>query len=917
MKKLLHSKSLKKSGTIMVTLLMVMFAFLQTSNAQCPPLGSLTTLVGSNAVCPGQSHQYTITPVTNAISYTWYLPPGAKINGQNPYTGVGNVETIDFGPLYSSPGNICVYATNGCATIGPLCKTLGAQPAPSGASNITGSIYACAGDTLPYSVTNVSGRTYNWVMPANATVISGQGTSSVVVTFAPSFAGGNMCVSLSNGCASSPSRCLTLLSAKPKTPTPIVGSLIGCAGQTLTYSTAPGSVVPIKSYIWRAPAGSVITGQGSASVSITFPNNFVYGDVAVKADNGCGSSSERVVRVNSTPETPGIIAGLANGICDGSTAYTVVQQPNVVAYNWSVIGGGTVTSGQGTNSASINYPPSFVSGKVCVTATNNCATGGPRCLDLSKNVEIAQNPYDFETCSQTDAIFTVEGIGMNLNYQWRRNGVILTDGAVVQGANNDSLQLLGADSTWAGAYDVIVSTNCNSQKTSTPSNLFIKEVPATPGVISGVRPATCPGTTGVVYTVPLQPDATGYTWSQVQGVTFDSGQGSDAVSMTFDSTIYSGYKVYVFADNECGRSVDSSSSWTRYRISYPNITGQAKVCNNLLNINYQCQSIIGADSYSWNVPAGASYVNGANANEIVVSFGPTYTGGDVTVTASNICFTTPVKKFATSIDVPSTPASITGQANGLCNITLGYTVAPSTGASNYVWTLPPGATFTTAGTGSAESIQFGNAGAGTFQLCVAGSNYCRTGTPRCIPVKAVPQDPGLVSSNPSVFCRQQSGLVFTTAGSQGAAGYSWIVPSGWSIQGGQGSASLTATSGDNNGNVIVKANNSCGNSGSRTFNAQMNCRVAGDGSNDDLVTKASVYPNPASDKASLEFTSIDEANYSVYMFDILGKKILTEGGISKSGLNNHQLDLSKFNKGLYIVSLERNNIVERLKLEVK
>ncbi|MEZ5067621.1 MAG: hypothetical protein R2847_03670 [Bacteroidia bacterium] len=96
-------------------------------------------------------------------------------------------------------------------------------------------------------------------------------------------------------------------------------------------------------------------------------------------------------------------------------------------------------------------------------------------------------------------------------------------------------------------------------------------------------------TTGVVYSVPLQPDATGYVWGYSNGVQILSGQGTNSVTLEFDSTTNSGYSVYVFATNECGSSLDSSRSWTRYSISYPVISGPARVCDKLSGVGYSSQ----------------------------------------------------------------------------------------------------------------------------------------------------------------------------------------------------------------------------------------------------------------------------------------------------------------------------------------
>ncbi len=910
--------TLKRIKVAIVTLICIAATGIRNqTHAQCPTLGTFSGLTGDLNACPGMVLTYTLAPVNNAISYTWYLPPGATINGQNPYTTASNVVTVTYGPLFSAPGNICVYATNGCATIGPYCKSLTPAGQPSGASVITGSVFACPGNVQTYSVTNQVNRVFNWTVPNNSVIVSGQGTNSITVQYNAGFNGGNVCVRVGNGCAWSGFRCMTINAGVPGTPTAIVGPVEVCGGQTGTFSTGPSNGVPVSSYTWTAPAGAVITGQGNSTVQITFPSNYNLADIYVKANNGCGSSGNRSLRVRAVPEVPQPITGIAAGICNGTTPYSVQASPTAVSYNWTLTGPGTITSGQGTNNININYPPSFVSGKICVTITNSCATGGPRCLNTSKEVQIAQQPQNFETCNKTNASMSVDAIGMNLQYQWRKNGQPLSNGGVISGANSQTLTFTNADSLDAGSYDVIVSTLCGSSITSTAADLLIKQVPAKPGTISGVQATTCPGTTGIVYSVPLQPDATGFLWSHSDGVEILSGQGTDAVTLKFDSTINSGYSVYVVGTNECGSGLDSSKSWTRYKLSTPVITGPARVCDNLPGITYLAPPVAGASSYTWNAPAGATIVSGQGTNSVTVDFGAAYTGGDMTVTASNICFTTPVKKLSTVIDVPAVPATITGQAYGACNTQLNYSAGSSNYATSYTWTLPTGATIASGAGTNAVAVDFVNPGTGTYNICVAGTNYCRTGTPRCMQIRAIPDRPATIVSTPGTFCANQSGVQFATAGSIGSDTYTWTVPNGTVIASGQGTANMIANIGSNNGNVTVKGNNTCGSSSTRTLSVVLTCREAGEDINGDATSVFAISPNPAHEWVKISFGTSKAESYSIKVYDILGKLVLTEGGISNIGLNEHSLSVGNLVKGIYIVSLEGNNITRKQKLEIK
>ncbi|MBS1764401.1 MAG: T9SS type A sorting domain-containing protein [Bacteroidetes bacterium] len=885
--------------------------------AQCPPLGHYTGMTGDFGACPGMSLSYTINPVTNATSYTWQLPPGATISGMNPYTSASTTVTVNYGPSFSAPGNICVVASNGCSSLGSYCKSLSPAGSPSGASQISGSIFACPGQTLTYSVNNYVNRVFDWKMPANATILSGQGTNVISVKFNNGFSGGDICVRVGNGCVYSGYRCMSVYASSPSTPIAVTGPVVLCGGQTGTFSTGFGGNAPVTSFTWSAPVGSVITGQGDSIVQIKMPANYSSGNVIVVANNNCGSSGQRGLKVREIPAVPAPISGLAAGICSGTTSYSIQTDPTAVSYNWTLTGPGSISNGQGTNAINITYPMNFVSGKICVSITNACGTSGSRCLATSKDIIITGQPQHFETCSGTNAHFTVYADGINLQYQWRKNGVALTNGGKISGALTDSLVITGADSLDAGSYDVVVSNLCNSQVTSSAKNLVIKEVPSKPGIISGVQSVTCPGTTGIVYSIPLQPDATGYTWGYTNGVQILNGQGTNTVTLQFDSTINSGYSVYVFATNGCGSSIDSATSWTRYSISSPVISGQKRVCDKLPGIVYSSQLIAGANSYNWNVPAGATLVSGQGTNSITVDFGPSYTGGDITVTASNICFTTPVKKLTTVIDVPGVPTSLTGTNFGACNTQLSYTAGNSNYATSYTWTLPPNSSISSGAGTNSVTVGFLNPGSGSYNMCVAGTNYCRTGNTRCITVRAVPQRPSAITADPTVFCMGQQGVRFATAGGLGASSYQWIAPSGTVITAGQGTNNIVANMGNANGIVGVTSSNTCGNSGTTTYSAVMNCREAGEELPLENLQSLTLSPNPATTAVQISFNTEKSSTYKINVYDILGKSRFAEGGISKAGVNNHNLNIATLSSGVYIIEVKTDDYSIKRKLEVR
>jgi hypothetical protein len=82
---------------------------------------------------------------------------------------------------------------------------------------ISGPTDVCEGQTgAVYSVTPVAGATYNWTVPAGATIVSGQGTSSITVNFGSN--GGQVCVTITAPCVQNTPVCITVNMPSPGGP---------------------------------------------------------------------------------------------------------------------------------------------------------------------------------------------------------------------------------------------------------------------------------------------------------------------------------------------------------------------------------------------------------------------------------------------------------------------------------------------------------------------------------------------------------------------------------------------------------------------------------------------------------------------------------------------------------------------------
>ncbi|NTW32439.1 MAG: hypothetical protein HGB12_07420 [Bacteroidetes bacterium] len=189
---------------------------------------------------------------------------------------------------------------------------------------ITGSASVCANQTgVTYSVAAVSGATsYNWTLPAGATISSGTGTSSITVTFGSN--SGNLSVIAVNSCGMSSASTLTITITPtvgtPSTPTPSASTI--CQGSSNTAYTT--SATNTTTYNWTVTGtGNTISGTGTTG-TVTWNTGFSGTATVSVTATGCGTSAaaSTTVTVNPLPATP------------TATASTAVSSTRITA-NWN------------------------------------------------------------------------------------------------------------------------------------------------------------------------------------------------------------------------------------------------------------------------------------------------------------------------------------------------------------------------------------------------------------------------------------------------------------------------------------------------------------------------------------------------------------------------------------------------------
>ncbi|HTB31355.1 MAG TPA: hypothetical protein VK808_04965, partial [Bacteroidia bacterium] len=465
--------------------------------------------VGMGTTTPNASAALDVTSSTQGI-----LPPRMSATNMN------NIITPATGLMVFNTTSNCLEYYNGTIWQNVECPCSGAPGQPGA---ITGSTSFCVSSSgVVYSIAAVTGATsYNWTVPAGATITAGNGTTSITVTFGS--IQGNVTVTASNTCGTSAATSLAVsLIQPPATPGIITGTTPICTfNQTgLTYSIA--AVTGATSYTWSVPAsiGTITSGQGTTSITITSAASAGTGNITVTASNACGTSAASILAatVTQTPATPGTISGTTsycNQYSSTGNVYSIAAVLNASSYTWTVPASvGTITAGQGTTSITVTLASSYGTGNITVTASNGCGTSAASSLGVTVNGTPATpgaiggtNPI----CTfNSSATFTVAAVSGATSYTWAVNSAV---GTISSGQGTTSLTITSAATVGTGTITVTASNGCGTSAASTLT-VTVSQTPATPGTISGTT-LYCSqySQSGNVYSIAAVPNATSYTWT--------------------------------------------------------------------------------------------------------------------------------------------------------------------------------------------------------------------------------------------------------------------------------------------------------------------------------------------------------------------------------------------------------------------
>jgi hypothetical protein len=382
-----------------------------------------------------------------------------------------------------------------------------------------------------------------------------------------------------------------------------------------------------------------------------------------------------------TPVTAGAITG-EQDVCVNSTGivYSVAPIYLATGYNWSLPAGATIVAGNNTNSITVDFSVSSVSGNITVYGTNDCGIGNSASLAIT----VHQLPVATVSGSSTGCqgsfnnIYSTES-GM-IDYVWT-----VTGGTIDEGAGTDEISV-----TWNNTGSQTVSVTYASIygcDAAAPASMGVIVGNLEPATISGNN-MTCINTTGNVYTT--EEGFTNYLWTITSGGIITAGQGTYQVEVTWTGTGNQSLTVTYSTENGCYPAAPASYAVNIMPAAGAAgaITGTPELCAGSEMIGYSIAPVPNALNYFWTLPAGATITEGENTNSIKVNFALNAISGDITVYAVNVCGAGPSSPAyeVTVNPIPATPVVTIDADNVL------HSSAPEGNQWYFEGDLIPGAT---------------------------------------------------------------------------------------------------------------------------------------------------------------------------------------------------------------------------------
>ena len=595
---------------------------------------------GADSVCELESGVVYSTSLNAGSNYFWTITGGSIISGQNTHSIVVDWGSAGSGTLMVSEtiaATQCNAEANFSVAISPL-------PTPV----ITGVDEVCAfASNLVYSVTDVPGHQYSWTI-SGGTITGGAQTAVITVDWGTDGIGTLDVIETDpiTGCQQTASFTV-LINALPM---PVIsGPDSVCENESgQVYATAQNAG---SDYLWTISGGMIVSGQNTHSIVVdwgTAGTGTLELTETIQATT-CQNTDNYAVVIHPLPVP--VIAG-PDTVCENESGQVYTTQANAGhSYQWNVTGG-TLVSGQGTASITVDWGLAGM-GTVDLTETidaSNCSASAS--FSVTINILPAPQITGIDSVCEffTGATYTINA-NAGSSYAWSVVGGTITSG------QNTAQVTIDWNTAGTGTVSVTETIQNGCQASGT---LDVTILPQPAPVITGST-AVCAFDAGVIYTTTHLAGNT-YLWN-VSGGSIVQGIGTNAITVDWGAAGTGTVDVNVTTDDGCtADAMTLTVSIEALPLEY-NVTGGGSFCAGTGGLDVGLDSSEVGVNYTL-VRDGSLTSTMLSGTGAALNFGPQTTGGDYAVYAENSVTTCGMMMNGTvNITVIPVPSIITQPAN--------------------------------------------------------------------------------------------------------------------------------------------------------------------------------------------------------------------------------------------------------------
>ncbi|MCS7000616.1 MAG: immunoglobulin domain-containing protein, partial [Candidatus Kapabacteria bacterium] len=264
-------------------------------------------------------------------------------------------------------------------------------------------------------------------------------------------------------------------------PTAVTGhpqSVSLCEGATATFSvTATGANL---TYQWRRN-GTPISGATQATLTLTNVSQAQAGTYDCAVSGACGQPvTSNGATLTISPQTAINAHPQSTTVCQGATVtFTVSATGANLRYQWRK--GTQEISGATSASYTISSVTLADTGFYACVVTGDCGTvtSNQAQLQVALPPVITSHPQSQTLCEGANLTLSVTVNRLVANsYQWKKNGIPLSDGGRIQGAVTATLRIATITPDDQGTYTVeITNSICQASVTSNPAQVTVTSKP--------------------------------------------------------------------------------------------------------------------------------------------------------------------------------------------------------------------------------------------------------------------------------------------------------------------------------------------------------------------------------------------------------------------------------------------------------